>query len=66
MTHYKIENFHYSLCDNIIEHPKDLLELRKQFLKITTILWVCHDVEIDPYYLDCAYNLQFPILIFLN
>lgn len=40
--------------------------LRKDNLKITNIFWICTGLEIDPYYIDCTYEIKTAILIFLN
>ena len=43
-----------------------LFLLRKQHLKTTQICWIVTGVEIDPYYINCAYRYQSAVLIFLN
>ena len=63
---YTIENFHYGLCPNQITDVKEFFELRKKFIKITSVKWIVCGVEIDPYYIDATYTFKFPILIFLN
>lgn len=61
---FKIDNFHYELCDVKIKDVHEFFRTRKKFLKITTIKWIA---------CDCIFNKQsaddekqFPILIFLN
>jgi hypothetical protein len=64
MTYYKIDNFRYSLCQ--VANSKEFYQLRKQNLKVTTIVWICYGVEIDPLYIDATYEFKFPILLWLN
>ena len=63
---YRIDNFHHELCSPFRMDVHDFIKVRKANMKITTIKWIPWGVEIDPYYIDCTYILQFPILIFLN
>jgi hypothetical protein len=65
MTYYKIDNFHYGLCAGIA-NAKEFFNVRKANLKITSILWICHRVEIDPDYSDATNAYSFPVLIWLN
>lgn len=64
MTYYTINIKGYALagCNNV----KEFYELRKTHLKITSVKWIVVGVEIDPYYIDCAYQTHTPILLFLN
>jgi hypothetical protein len=66
MNYYTIENLGYSLCSVPLMDGKEFFKARKENLKITSILWVSYDAEIDPYFIDAVYVKQFPILIFLN
>lgn len=65
MTYYSIDIKGYSLTPGV-KDTKELFMLRKKYLGITDFIWLVRGVEIDPYYIDCTYQLRTAVLIFLN
>jgi hypothetical protein len=64
MSYYKIDIKGWSLTG--ATNAQEFIQLRRRYLKITQIFWLLRAVEIDPYYIDCTYELRTPVLIYLN
>jgi len=64
MRYYRIDIKGHCLTGT--DNAHEFVLTRKSNLKITQVLWLVRDVEIDPYYIDCTYHLRTPVLIYLN
>lgn len=64
MSYYRIDIGGWSLTGT--NSAMEFIQQRKSVLKISQVLWLVRDVEIDPYYDNCTYELRTPVLIYLN